>query len=1000
LQDINGWQSAFALHFNAAGEKMNSNDIRVGVDIGSTTVKVVVLDEQNNILFKKYERHSSKVREKTIEILSQIKAVAENKKISLSISGSAGLSIAQLTGINFVQEVFAAKIAVDTLLNDIDVVIELGGEDAKILFLTGGNEERMNGSCAGGTGAFIDQMASLLSLSTAELDKLSFEHKLIYNIASRCGVFAKSDIQPLLNQGASKADIAASIYQAIVNQTISGLAQGRQIKGKVAFLGGPLTFLYGLRERFADTLKLQNGCAVFPQNSEYFVAIGAALSSTGSNYSYDEILRKFEGANKVKAITEPLLPLFADEQEYAEFKSRHSKSDVPLIDIASYSGDAYLGIDAGSTTTKVVLISNDKRILYTYYASNNGEPLAVLKQQLLHIYSLCGNRIKIRASVVTGYGEELIKNAYKIDKGIVETIAHYYAAKHFNPKVDFIMDIGGQDMKCFKLKNGAVDSIMLNEACSSGCGSFIETFASALGYSVADFAALGLKAKHPVNLGSRCTVFMNSSVKQAQKDGAGVDDISAGLSISVIKNAVYKVIRARDAKELGENIVVQGGTFLNDAVLRAFELEIGCNVTRPSIAGIMGAYGCALYAQELNIEKSTTISLEELKSFTHTSKLSECRYCTNNCKLTINVFNGTERYISGNRCERPLGKAKLLELPNAYKYKIERLTSLKSASGSRGKIGIPLGLNMYENLVFWHTLFTELDFEVVASGVANRRIYEKGQYSIPSDTVCYPAKLMHGHIEQLLEDGIETIFYPCMPYNIDEKMGDNHYNCPVVAYYPELLSANVKKLENIKFLNPYLNMDTKHSFIKTMQQYLKQHMNIPQNETRKAVKKAYKVYEQYKNDLYKYGRNAIKLAQKNNSEVIVLAGRPYHADSEINHGIAELINSLGLYVISEDCIKPAGKKLKVNVLNQWTFHSRLYNAAQYAANHEHINLVQLVSFGCGLDAITSDELKDILEKNGRLYTQIKIDEISNLGAAKIRLRSLVEAIKTRNNARL
>ena len=965
----------------------------IGIDIGSTTVKVVVLDASDNILYSDYQRHHSKSREKAVEMLTDAITKATSENVTVALSGSAALKVADMTGLEFIQEVFSEKIAVDTLIGDVDVVVELGGEDAKILFITGGSEERMNGSCAGGTGAFIDQMASLLSVSVNELDEMSLRHNTIYNIASRCGVFAKSDIQPLLNQGASKEDVAASIFQAIVNQTIAGLAQGRDIKGKICFLGGPLTFLYGLRDRFVKTLNLDSEHAIFPENSQYYVALGAAFGSkNGEVRTTKEILEKLEKAKSVKGSTDTLPPLFENDEDYNEFKSRHEKNDVERIDIATYSGNAYLGIDAGSTTTKLVLASEDDKLLYTHYTSNLGDPMGVVKGELVKILDLCGDRIKIKAVAVTGYGEELIKNAFGADFGIVETTAHYYAAKTFNKDVDFIIDIGGQDMKCFKLKNGVVDSIMLNEACSSGCGSFIETFALALGYTSAEFAKLGLKAKHPVNLGSRCTVFMNSSVKQAQNDGAGVDDISAGLSISVVKNAVYKVIRAKSAKELGENIVVQGGTFLNDSILRAFELEIGKNVIRPKIAGLMGAYGAALYAKENANNSSTLISKEELANFSCKSVPAQCNHCTNHCKLTVNTFSNGRRFISGNRCDRPLGN-KTEALPDAYEFKKGLLMSYQPKKGTLGKIGIPMGLNMYELLPFWYTLLTEMGFEVVTSGLSTRDLYIAGQHTIPSDTVCYPAKLLHGHIEKLLSDGITTIFYPCMPYNFNEEQGDNHYNCPVVAYYPELLKVNVDALKEIKFLNPYFAPHAK-SFAKLCAEYFNEQFGVKKSVVKSAVSAAYKAYEEYQNKIYDFGDNALKYAKDNNLQTVVLSGRPYHVDPEINHGINRLLTSLKMVVISEDSLRPRGY-FKVNVLNQWTFHSRLYAAAKYCTENENVNLVQLVSFGCGLDAITTDEVKDILESGGKIYTQIKIDEINNLGAAKIRLRSLKEAINTR-----
>ena len=970
-------------------EKLN----HIGIDIGSTTVKVVVLDEDNNILYSDYQRHHSKSREKSVEMLTDAIGKTQSGKVTVALSGSAALKVADVTQLPFIQEVFSEKIAVDTLIGDVDVVVELGGEDAKILFITGGSEERMNGSCAGGTGAFIDQMASLLSVTPDELDKLSLKHKTIYNIASRCGVFAKSDIQPLLNQGAQKEDVAASIFQAIVSQTIAGLAQGRDIKGKVCFLGGPLTFLYGLRQRFVETLGLDEQHAVFPENSQYYVAIGAALGSKKEqSIETAEVLSRLEKAKNFKSTTDVLPPLFKDDDDYNEFVRRHNESDVPTEDIKSYTGGAYLGIDAGSTTTKLVLSSEDDKLLYTYYTSNLGDPMGVVKKQLKEILDLCGDQIKIKGAAVTGYGEDLIKNAFGADFGIVETTAHYYAAKKFNKDVDFIIDIGGQDMKCFKLKNGVVDSIMLNEACSSGCGSFIETFASALGYTSAEFAKLGLKAKHPVNLGSRCTVFMNSSVKQAQNDGAGVDDISAGLSISVVKNAVYKVIRAKSAKELGNNIVVQGGTFLNDSILRAFELEIGKNVIRPKIAGLMGAYGAALYAKENSDGESTIISAKELENFSCVSKSAVCQHCTNHCKLTVNTFSNGKRFISGNRCDRPLGN-KSKALPDAYEYKKDLLMAYQPKAGKLGKIGLPMGLNMYELLPFWYTLLTEMGFEVVTSGLSSRELYIKGQHTIPSDTVCYPAKLMHGHIEKLLSDGITTIFYPCMPYNFDQHQGDNHYNCPVVAYYPELLAANIDDLKKIKFLNPYFAPHAK-SFKKLAAEYFNEQFGIEKSVVKKAVDAAYTEYAAYQQRIYEFGDKALGFARDNGLQTAVLSGRPYHVDPEINHGINRLLTSLGMVVISEDCLRPR-EKFKVNVLNQWTYHSRLYAAAKYVTEHDDIELVQLVSFGCGLDAITTDEVKDILESGDRIYTQIKIDEINNLGAAKIRLRSLTEAIKAR-----
>ena len=966
-----------------------------GIDVGSTTVKVVVLDEQKNIVYKSYERHFSKVREKTVEMLRAAASMFPEGKMQVAITGSAGLGVAKAAGIDFVQEVFACAGAVEKEYPDADAVVELGGEDAKIIFFKGGLEERMNGSCAGGTGAFIDQMATLLNISVDELDALSLRHEKIYSIASRCGVFAKTDVQPLLNQGARKEDISASILQAVVDQTVSGLAQGRKIEGKVVFLGGPLFFLKGLRQRFVETLKLDEAHAVFPENADCFVGYGAALYAEQLPVkAYGEVLAAIENAvdNFHAAVT--MDPLFKDEAEYEAFSARHAKADAPTLDPAAYSGPAYLGIDAGSTTTKLCLITPDGRILYSYYASNNGNPVQVVLGQLKEIYKMIGDRIVIAGAAVTGYGEDLIKNAFRTDAGLVETVAHLTAAQHFNPDVDFILDIGGQDMKCFKIRGGAVDSIMLNEACSSGCGSFLETFAKALGYTIADFAKLGLMARHPVDLGSRCTVFMNSSVKQAQKEGASVEDISAGLSISVVKNAIYKVIRAPSAKDLGEHIVVQGGTFLNDAVLRSFELELGREVTRPAISGLMGAYGAALYAKGLGLAKSDILTPAELADFTHTAKPAVCKACTNRCNLTVNTFSGGRRFISGNRCERGLGIKKAQELPDMYKWKYEYLKNLPpkgKGDGSRGKIGLPMGLNMYENLPFWHAFFTSMNFEVVQSPPSNRKIYIKGQYTIPSDTVCYPAKLMHGHIEALLDEGVDTIFYPCLPYNFNEGMGDNHYNCPVVAYYPELLSANVERLKGARFLMPYFGLDRPADFKKKAAGYFSSAFGISKGEVKAAADVAYKAYEDYKRRIREEGRRVIEFARANGRQIMVLAGRPYHVDPEINHGIDTLLTSFGLCVVTEDAVSHLVPKKPVHVLNQWTYHARLYNAARYVTTQPDMQLIQLVSFGCGIDAITGDEVREILEKGGKLYTQIKIDEIYNLGAVKIRIRSLLAA---------
>ena len=856
----------------------------------------------------------------------------------------------------------------------------------------------MNGSCAGGTGAFIDQMATLMNVTVSELDELSLKHEKIYPIASRCGVFAKSDIQPILNQGGRKEDVAASIFQAVVDQTVAGLTQGRELKGKIVFLGGPLHFLMGLRERFVETLQLDEEHAIFPEDGDCFAAMGAALCSTDfESRPFEELLKLLEESRGATTVVDTMPPLFQNQAEYDAFTARHNASTPPQADIATYTGDAYLGIDAGSTTTKMALITPDGGLLYTYYHSNLGNPVSIVLEQLKKIYELCGDRIQIKGAAVTGYGEDLIKNAFSCDLGLVETVAHYKAAAHFNPDVDFIIDIGGQDMKCFKIRNGAVDSIMLNEACSSGCGSFIETFAKALGYSIADFAKIGLFAKHPVNLGSRCTVFMNSSVKQAQKDGASVEDISAGLSISIVKNAVYKVIRAANADDLGRHIVVQGGTFYNDAVLRAFEQELGRNVTRPTISGIMGAFGAALAARNLGLEQSTLLSAEALQSFSHTAKPVTCNLCTNHCSLTVNTFDGGRRFISGNRCSRPLGKAKV-ELPDLYNYKYKKLRSLEgkgSGDGSRGRIGIPFGLNMYENLPFWFELFTALNFEVVLSPESSRKLYIKGQRTIPSDTVCYPAKLLHGHVVALVEKGVDAIFYPCMSYNFDEKTSDNNYNCPVVAYYPELLAANVPDLKQVRFLDPYVGLHRPKDYERIGAQWFRDTFGVPKKEAAAAIRRAYAAYDAYKQDIRTTGQAYIDQARREGRPIIVLAGRPYHIDPEINHGINDLITSFGFVLVSEDAVAFHEDYAPRKVLNQWTFQSRMYNAARYVCEQPDMQLIQLVSFGCGTDAITGDEVRSILEDGGKLYTQLKIDDISNLGAVKIRVRSLMAAMDER-----
>ena len=963
--------------------------MKVGLDVGSTTVKCVVLDDNNKILYSTYERHYSQIKQKIAEVLAKAKqAVPQCDNSPLAISGSAGMGLAEACNIDFVQEVYATRVATNTFIEGTDVVIELGGEDAKILFLTGGMEVRMNGSCAGGTGAFIDQMATLLNVPIENLNQLASESEKIYTIASRCGVFAKTDIQPLLNQGARKSDIAESIFAAVVNQTVAGLAQGREIEGQVVYLGGPLTFMEQLRKRFDKVLNTKGIC---PENSLYYVACGAALCAENP-VSFDKIIKDIqEYYGSGDFAFNP--PLFNNQKEYEEFANRHSKATVETGDLKSYKGKVFIGIDAGSTTVKAVVMGENRELLDSKYLPNSGNPVPIIKEFLQELYKKAPN-INIASSAVTGYGEEIIKNAFMADHGIVETVAHFTAAKSFMPDVEFVIDIGGQDIKCFEIHNKAIDNIFLNEACSSGCGSFLQTFANALGYNIEEFSKLGLFAKQPVDLGSRCTVFMNSSVKQAQKDGATIEDISAGLSLSVVKNALYKVIRVSDPAKLGTKIVVQGGTFLNDAVLRAFEQEMGVQVVRPTISGLMGAYGAALYAQSKYKDgKSTLINAEQLNNFTHEIKVVNCGGCNNNCRLTVNKFSDGRRFIGGNRCEKPITKKSPDETLNIYSYKLQLLQEYQPKQGNRGKIGLPFGLNMFELLPFWYAFFTELGFEVYVSPVSDRKLYAKGQQTIPSDTVCYPAKLMHGHIQALIDQGIDTIFYPCLSYNFDEGKSDNHYNCPVVAYYSEVIKANMKDVKKITFINDYLGIHRKKDFPKKVLQALSQYFDgITLREVKNAAKLAYMEYDQYMEKIKARGEAIIEQARQEGKEIIVLAGRPYHVDPEINKGIDKLISGFNVAIISEDVISDKADSYKTTVLNQWTYHARLYSAAHYLSKCPDMNLVQLVSFGCGVDAITTDEVRDILESEGKIYTQIKIDEITNLGAVKIRLRSLLAAI--------
>ena len=973
---------------------------RIGLDVGSTTIKCVVTDESGNILFSDYKRHLSKISEMTFELLNTICEKIPDSEMIISVSGSAGMGMAEDLSIPFIQEVYATKTAVSRLFPDTDTVIELGGEDAKILFLSGGLEVRMNGTCAGGTGAFIDQMASLMNVTPTKLNELSKQHEKVYTIASRCGVFAKSDIQPLINQGARKEDIAASIFYAVVNQTIAGLAQGREIKGNILYLGGPLTFMSGLREAFDDVLKCKGLC---PENSLYFVAMGAAMSPSGKPFNLRELAETtavYSSSGGYKSCP----PLFSSNEDYDAFKKRHNHDSDNIGYIDKPAGEMYLGIDAGSTTVKAILCDKNGNILKSSYSSNNGNSVPIVKAFLEEMYAEYPD-INIVSSAVTGYGEDIIRNAFHIDNGVVETIAHYTAAEKFRKDVDFIIDIGGQDIKCFKIRNGAIDNIFLNEACSSGCGSFLQTFAAALGYSIADFSKEGLFADRPVDLGSRCTVFMNSSVKQAQKDGASVSNISAGLSISVVKNALYKVIRCDNPDSLGKNIVVQGGTFLNDAVLRAFEKETGRNVIRPSISGLMGAYGAALYAIKKSkaSDKSGLITADGLKSFSHSVKAIVCNGCSNHCRLTVNTFGDKGRYIAGNRCEKPLGLPKQKEKFNLFKYKNELLGKYRTNERVEGKptIGIPMALNMYELLPFWYTLFKNLGFNVIVSPVSTRKLYLEGQHTIPSDTVCYPAKMVHGHVEALIKEDVDAIFYPSMSYNVDEHLGDNHYNCPVVAYYPEVIKANVRDLGSIKFIYDFIGLNNRKYFPKRFGQILEKYFGkYPQSAIKAAADAAYAEYEGHMADIRRKGAEYIEIAKQRKMPVIVLSGRPYHVDPEINHGIDDLICDLGAVVVTEDSVSANETKFKTTVLNQWTYHSRLYAAAKFVSEAPgdcSINLVQLVSFGCGVDAVTSDETRAIIERSGKIYTLIKIDEITNTGAVKIRLRSLFAVLGDERN---
>ena len=1027
--------------------------IRIGLDVGSTTIKCVVLDDDapaavEQLIFSAYERHYARIQEKTAELLAcvarELAPRIGSEPVALAIAGSAGMGVAETHNIEFIQEVYATHKATQRLVPEARVVIELGGEDAKIIFFEPSLDVCMNGTCAGGTGAFIDQMATLLNVSPDELGELALAHEKIYAIASRCGVFAKTDIQPLINQGARKEDIAASILHAVANQTIAGLAQGRRIggvEGGVVYLGGPLTFLPALRTVFDEKLDTTGTC---PENSLLFVAYGAALLADDTRVDLAglaESIAHFAGGETYAHTA----PLFTSQAEYDAFCVRHDRATAPApteVRDATYSGDLYLGVDAGSTTIKALVIDDDGAIIDTLYETNDGNPVPAVRTFLQRIYANWP-QATLRGACATGYGEALIKNAFNLDFGIVETMAHFYAARAFDPQVEFIIDIGGQDIKCFHIRNGALDNLFLNEACSSGCGSFLQTFAAALDVDIEQFARLGLFAENPVDLGSRCTVFMNSSVKQAQKEGATLADISAGLSMSVVKNALYKVIRTTSPEQLGAHIVVQGGTFLNDAVLRAFEREIGREVVRPSIAGLMGAYGCALYAHEHTRHRlssscgatirahdqkqvaarpiglhsclhgvsstrhlSSTISAAELEAFTQTTEPTTCTLCSNSCALVVSRFGFDRTFIGGNRCERPITGASHAPHLNLFAYKrklIDTYRTTHNEQAFRGTVGIPLVLNNYELLPFWHTFFTTLGFEVVTSTPSTRATYLAGQHTIPSDTVCYPAKLAHGHIEELLSrlsppQWIDGIFYPCMHFNVDEGQSENHFNCPIVAYYPETIAANVPGVTETTFVHDFVGIHRSQDFIRRIGAIIAPLVasgaSQPSTaEIKTAARAAYAELDRYVTKIRTHAQDIIVQARAEGMPIIALCGRPYHIDPEVCHGIDRLICEGGAAVISEDALEPASGPPATHTLNQWTYHARLYRAAQFAAEHDDVHLIQLVSFGCGLDAITADEVCETIEQNGKIYTQIKIDEITNTGAVKIRLRSLFAAIK-------
>lgn len=985
---------------------------KLGIDVGSTTIKVVALDSYNKVIYNDYRRHFSYIKNTLIDSLEECFKKIGNFDLKITVTGSGGIGVAQWLQCDFQQEVIACTRAVEEFINKTDVVIELGGEDAKITYLKGGIDQRMNGTCAGGTGAFIDQMAILLNTDAQGLNILARDAENIYPIASRCGVFAKTDIQPLINEGARKSDIAVSIFQAVVDQTISGLACGKPIRGKVTFLGGPLHFLDSLRERFIKALNLKEGEYFAPENSEIYVALGAAiLSENNEIISSKELIKKLNSISEKEIEDNFLEPLFKNDKEYFDFKKRHDSSVLPKSDLKTYKGNIFLGIDVGSTTTKAVVLGQNGELLYSSYNNNEGSPLNKTLEILKELYILINKDTRIAKATVTGYGEGLIKAALGIDIGEIETICHFRGAKEFMPNVEFILDIGGQDMKALMIKDGIINNILLNEACSSGCGSFIEGFSKSLGISIDEFAKLAISSKRPVDLGSRCTVFMNSKVKQVQKEGVSVSDISAGLSYSVIKNALYKVIKIRNFDELGKNIIVQGGTFYNDGILRSFEKITGINVVRPEIAGLMGAYGAALISKENHKENeiSTIITRDKINDFTIETSCERCGICGNNCLLTINKFSETEKYITGNRCERPLGEiAKKKNVPNLYKYKLKRIFSYKPLSKEeaiRGEIGIPRVLNMYENYPFWFTFLTKLKFKVVLSPISNKEIFKLGIETIPSESACYPAKISHGHIMYLINKGLKIIFYPCVPYEYKEDSGaNNHYNCPMVTSYPDVIKNNIDDLKekNIKYLSPFLSLHNKEKLYKRLYEIFEE-FNVTKKEIIEAVDAAFNERENVVSDIRKKGEETLKYIEEHKMKGIVLSGRPYHIDPEINHGLTDIITSFNMAVLTEDSVAHLGNlERPIRVVDQWMYHTRLYRAAAFVKERTDLELIQLTSFGCGLDAVTSDQVAEILASRGKMYTLIKIDEGSNLGAVKIRIRSLKAAMEERekNNVKL